>query len=196
MIVYLHGFNSGGNAQKAQWLRDALAPVPVFAPTYTAHRTREALRQLRKFIRRLRRENPQDRKLLLIGSSLGGFWAQYLAPEFNAGMVLINPSREPDVSLRRAIGRARNEATGGETVLTEADVAALGRYRVAPCNSAVPTLVLLDAGDELLDSHATERAFRGCGETRLFPGGNHRFAHLPESLPAIQALYAALDAAT
>ncbi len=196
MIVYLHGFNSGGNAQKAAWLRRALAPVPVFAPTYPAHRAGEALRQLRKFIRRLRRENPQDRKLLLIGSSLGGFWAQYLAPEFNAGIVLINPSREPDVSLRRAVGRARNEATGGETVLTETDVTALGRYRVQPCNGAVPTLVLLDAEDELLDSHASAEAFRGCGQTLLFPGGNHRFAHLPESLPAILSLYAALGSST
>lgn len=196
MIVYLHGFNSGGNAQKAQWLRRALAPVPVFAPTYPAHRAHEALRQLRKFIRRLRRENPHDRKLLLIGSSLGGFWAQYLAPEFNAGIVLINPSREPDVTLRRALGTTRNEVTGAETRLGEADLAALARYRRVPGQPPLPTLVLLDADDELLDAHATAAAFRGCGQTLLFPGGHHRFAHLPESLQAIQALYASLDSST
>ena len=90
MIVYLHGFNSGGQSHKAAWLREHLAPAPVFAPSYPAHRAREALRVLRKFIRRLRRENPRSRKLMLIGSSLGGFWAQYLAPEFDARMVLIN----------------------------------------------------------------------------------------------------------
>ena len=73
MIIYLHGFNSGGQSQKAAWLRAQLAPVPVFAPTYPAHHAREALRVLRKFIRRLRRENPHSRTLMLIGSSLGGF---------------------------------------------------------------------------------------------------------------------------
>ena len=192
MIVFLHGFNSGGNGQKARWLRQALAPVPVFTPTYTPHRADAALAQLRKFIRRLRRENPQDRKLLLIGSSLGGFWAHYLAPEFRAGIVLINPSREPDVSLRRALGVTQNEVTGGETRLGEEDLAALARYRRVPGQPSLPTLVLLDEADELLDARATADAFKGCGQTLLFPGGHHRFAHLPESLPAIQALYNSL----
>ena len=135
MIIYLHGFNSGGSAQKAGWLRRHCAPLVVFAPTYQPHRAHEAARELRKFIARLRRENPQDPKLMLIGSSLGGFWAQVLAREFGAAIVLINPSVRPDESLARHIGRYPNPATGGETVLTPADLAALRGYRV---ESSVP----------------------------------------------------------
>jgi len=189
MIIYLHGFNSGGASQKAAWLREHLAPIFVFAPTYSPHRAHDAERELRKFIYRLRRENPQDPKLMLIGSSLGGFWAQYLAPEFAASLVLINPSLWPDESLAGHTGRYRNEATGGETVLTAEDVAALHTYRVEPCRPDVPTLVLLDAGDEILDAHRTKAAYRGCGQTLLYPGGNHRFDHLPQALPVIKALY-------
>ena len=189
MIIYLHGFNSGGASQKAIWLREHLAPIVVFAPTYTPHRAREAVRELRKFIARLQRENPRDSKLMLMGSSLGGFWAQYLAPEFGATLVLINPSLRPDESLAAHSGHYRNEATGGETILTVDDVVALREYRVEPCNSRVPTLVLLDAGDEILDSHQTKTAYRGCGQTLLYPGGSHRFDHLPQALPAILALY-------
>jgi hypothetical protein len=190
MIVYLHGFNSGGQSQKAAWLRAQLAPVPVFAPDYPAHRAREALRVLRKFIRRLRRENLRDRTLMLIGSSLGGFWAPRLAPEFGARIVLINPSVRPDETLARHTGRYRNAATGGETVLTADDVRALKAQRVEPCNPAVPTLVLLDANDEVLDYRLAEAAFRGCGRTIVYPGGSHRFEHLAEALPEIRALYA------
>jgi len=190
MIIYLHGFNSGGQSQKAAWLRAKLAPVPVFAPDYPAHRANEALRVLRKFIRRLRRENPHTRKLMLIGSSLGGFWAQRLAPEFGACMVLINPSMRPNETLARHTGRHRNEATGGETVLTAQDVLALKAHRVEPCNPKVPTLVLLDAQDEVLDYRLAEAAFRGCGRTIVFLGGSHRFEHLPEALSEIRALYA------
>jgi len=189
MIIYLHGFNSGGGSHKAAWLREQLAPIVVFAPTYTPHRAHEAVRELRKFISRLRRENPRDPKLMLIGSSLGGFWAQYLAPEFGAALVLINPSLRPDESLAGHVGRYRNEATGGETILTGADVAALREYRIEPCNSRVPTLVLLDDGDDILDSRQTKAAYRGCGQTLLYPGGSHRFDHLPQALPAILALY-------
>jgi predicted esterase YcpF (UPF0227 family) len=191
MIIYLHGFNSGGQSQKAAWLRAQLAPVPVFAPDYPAHRANEALRVLRKFIRRLRRENPHTRKLMLIGSSLGGFWAQRLAPEFDACMVLINPSMRPDETLARHTGRHRNEATGGETVLTAQDVLALKSHRVEPCNPKVPTLLLLDADDEVLDYRLAEAALRGCGKTIVYPDGSHRFEHLSEALPEIRALYAA-----
>lgn len=189
MIIYLHGFNSGGQSQKAAWLRAQLAPIVVFAPTYAPHRGRDAARDLRKFIARLRRENPNDPKLMLIGSSLGGFWAQVLAPEFGASMVLINPSVQPDETLARHVGRYRNEATGGETVLTAIDVAELRHYRVEPCDPDVPTLVLLDSADEVLDFRVAEAAFRGCGRTRVFAGGSHRFEHLPEALPEILALY-------
>jgi len=190
MVIYLHGFNSGGRSQKAAWLREHLAPAMVLAPTYAPHRAREAIRTLRKFIARLRRENPHDPKLVLVGSSLGGFWAQVLAPEFGASIVLINPSLRPDETLARHVGRFRNDATGGETVLTADDVASLRAFRVEPCNSTVPTLVLLDTGDEVLDYRVAEAAFRGCGQTLVWPGGDHRFAHLPEALPAIRALLA------
>lgn len=191
MIIYLHGFNSGGQSHKAAWLRAQLAPVPVFAPTYPAHRAQEALRVLRKFIRRLRRENSHDRKLMLIGSSLGGFWAQRLAPEFGACIVLINPSMRPDETLARHTGRYRNEATGEETVLNAQDVQSLKTHRVEPCNPKVQTLLLLDAEDEVLDYRVAETALRGCGKTIVYPGGSHRFEHLTEALPEIRALYAA-----
>jgi uncharacterized protein len=189
MIIYLHGFNSGGQSQKAAWLRAHLAPILVFAPGYEPHHGHEAARDLRKFIARLQRENPQNPKLMLIGSSLGGFWAQYLAPEFNARIVLINPSMQPDETLARHVGSCRNEATGGETVLTAEDVRALRDYRVEPCDPKVPTLVLLDAGDEVLDYRVAEGAFHGCGQTRVYPGGSHRFDHLREALPEILRLY-------
>lgn len=191
MIVYLHGFNSGGRSHKARWLREHLAPARVFAPDYPAHRATQALRSLRKFIRRLRRENPQSRKLMLIGSSLGGFWAQYLAPEFGACLVLINPSIRPDDTLDQHAGQYHNEATGEETVLTEQDVRALRKYRVEPCNPKVPTLVLLDEQDEVLDARIAAAALRGCGKIIMYPGGSHRFEHLAEALPDIRTLYTA-----
>ena len=136
MIIYLHGFNSGGQSQKAAWLR-----------------------------------------------------AQ-LAPEFGACIVLINPSMRPDETLARHTGCYRNEATGGETVLTAQDVLALQAHRVEPCNPQVPTLLLLDADDEVLDYRIAEAALRGCGKTLVYPGGSHRFEHLAEALPEIRALYA------
>src|SRR6185436_14524309 len=80
VLVYLHGFNSGGGSVKARWLREHLPEINVLSPTYPAHDADKAPAALREYFAELRRRYPRDRKLLLVGSSMGGFWARYLAP--------------------------------------------------------------------------------------------------------------------
>lgn len=184
----MHGFNSGGASQKARWLRENLAPIPVLAPTYPAHRAHDAVAFLRKWIADARTKLGGDR-LLLVGSSLGGFWAQFLAPELGAGLVLINPAMRPQEDLLEAVGDNVNEATGERYVLTEADVLAFRDYALPRCDPSVPTLLLLDEQDEVLDHRVARDFYQSCGETLAFPGGSHRFDHLPEALPAMLGLY-------
>lgn len=189
MLIYLHGLNSAGSSAKAAWLREHLPDVTVLSPTYAAHNATTAPAALRAFITQARAAHPGDSRLLLVGSSLGGFWAQYLAPPLGAGMVLINPALRPDESLLRFCGPQRNEVTNERYELTPEQVRAMARYRLARCNPHVPTLVLLDAADEVIDYRIAEDFYRGCGTTFVYPGGSHRFEHLPEALPAIRRLY-------
>lgn len=192
MIVYLHGFNSSGGSAKAAWLRQHLPDITVLSPTYPAHVADEAPGVLRAYFARLHREHPENGKLLLVGSSMGGFWARYLAPELGAGMVLINPAMHPEASLLKAVGMNRNLATGEEYVLTDAQVRALGRYGVVKCNTQVPTLVLLDVADEVIDYRDAEAFYRDCGRVIVYPGGSHQFDHLPDALLHIVRLYESL----
>ncbi len=195
MIVYLHGFNSGGASQKARWLREHLAPIPVLAPDYPAHRAESAAPYLLAWIADARDAQRADR-LLLIGSSLGGFWAQHLAPLLQAGMVLINPAVRPHHDLLPAVGENVNEATGKRYVLTTTEVERLGDYALAQCNPGVPTLLLLDENDEVLDYRVARDLYLTCGETLIFADGSHRFDHLPEALPVIRRLYESLAPAS
>jgi predicted esterase YcpF (UPF0227 family) len=192
VVVYLHGLNSAGSSAKATWLREHLPDVTVLSPTYAVHDGAAAPTVLRQFITNARTAHSGDSRLLLVGSSLGGFWAQYLAPQFGAGMVLINPALRPDESLARFCGPQRNDATGEEYVLTPEHVQAMARCRLSRCDPCVPTLVLLDAADEVIDCRIAESFYRGCGTTIVYAGGSHRFDHLPEALPAIRRLYDAL----
>jgi len=185
MIVYLHGFNSSGGSAKAAWLRRQLSHIDVLSPTYPAHVADEAPAFLRKYFADLRRNHPSDKKLLLVGSSMGGFWARYLAPELGAGMALINPSLHPEIGLLKVVGINRNLGTGEEYELTEAQV-------LAACNRRVPTLVLLDEADEVIDYREAEAFYRECGRVVVYPGGSHQFDHLAEALPEILALYDSL----
>lgn len=189
MIVYLHGFNSGGASAKATWLRQHLPDITVLSPTYPAHIADAAPVFLREYFTRVRGEHPRDNRLLLVGSSMGGFWARYLAPELHAGMVLINPAMTPETTLLRVVGLNRNDATGEEFVLTETQVKAFGRYQVTMCDPRVPTLVLLDEADEVLAYREAEAFYRDCARVIVYPGGSHRFDHMEEALEEIRALY-------
>lgn len=189
MIVYLHGLNSGGSSAKATWLRAQLAPLPVLSPGYPAHRAHAAMAQLRAVLAPLRAAHD---RLLLVGSSLGGFYAPRLAAEFNAGMVLINPAVNAHLGLRRYLGPQVNEASGERYTLTEADVDAFASYATTACDPRTPTLVLIDEADEVIDVAAARALYRVCGRTIIYPGGSHRFEHLPDALPEIRALYASL----
>jgi uncharacterized protein len=189
MYIYLHGFNSGGTSSKASQLRSMLAPVPVLSPTYPAHKATRAVSFLRDYISAAKREQTHATPLVLIGSSLGGFYAQTLAREFAARIVLINPSIAPDETLLRCVGLNHNQATGEDYPLTADDVRALKAFRAPACDPQIQTLLLLDAGDELLDYRIAEAWYRGCGKTIVYAEGNHRFEHLAEAQEEIQRLH-------
>jgi predicted esterase YcpF (UPF0227 family) len=189
VIIYFHGLNGSGASAKAAWLRERFAPLPLLAPTYPAHEADKAVAQLRDFLRASRAGNPEDTRLMLVGSSLGGLYAAHLAPEFGAGIVLINPSIKPDETLRRYAGPQHNELTGEDYVLTEKMLRDLSHLRPVRCRTDVPTLLLLDAADEVLDYRIAEAFYRGCGRTLLYPGGSHRFDHLETALPEIRRFH-------
>jgi hypothetical protein len=190
MYLYLHGLNSSGDSAKAHWLRAQLAPVPVLAPTYPAHRADASVGQLRAFIAEVLATHP-GQPLVLVGSSMGGFYAQFLAPGCGARVVLVNPAIFPDEGLMDHLGPQINEATGERYELTAEGVRAMARYRLEDCHGTAPTLLLLDEADEVIDYRIARDFYQGCATAtlRVFPGGGHRFDHLPEALADIVKLH-------
>lgn len=186
MIIYLHGFNSTGNSAKGQYLKEHLPDIPVLTPT-CHHAPEQAI----AFLEQLIRENLlQNQPLMLIGSSLGGYYAQYLAHQFNLKAVLINPALMPLETLHDYLGVNTNFYTGETYTLTEAHLDTLLALDVPdPCAEPVPTLLLLDKNDEVLDYRIAVNRYQHCAEVIIFEGGDHQFQHMPEALPRIMALY-------
>lgn len=180
-IIYVHGFNSGGNTEKVRILRTQFDDV--VAPDLP-HTPGAAIALLADLI-----EASADDNIVLVGSSLGGFYAHYLSKEYGLKCVLINPSINPVETLKRHIGHHTNYVTGVEYDFTEADVYQTAKFYVDPADDPVmPTLVCLDMGDELLDSAATAEAFKATAKVITFDGGNHRFTHMDDILPEIAKL--------
>lgn len=187
MIIYLHGFNSTGNSAKGQLLKDHLPEIPVLTPTYH-HDPETAIASLEQLVRQ---NLQQNQPLMLIGSSLGGYHAQYLAHRFNLKVVLINPALMPLATLQDYLGENTNFYTGETYTLTQAHLDALQALDVPdPCAEPVPTLLLLDKNDEVLDYRIAATRYQHCAEVVIFNGGDHQFQHMTEALPRIRAFYA------
>ncbi len=187
MILYLHGLNSAGTAGKAVTLRKSLAPIPITSPTYPAHRPKQAVAELSQLIQRL---ISKDSKLVIIGSSMGGFYGQYLARQFPvARLILINPALKPWELLHRREGEQQNFVTGERYILTKEDIQQTRDYAIKTVNDHVPTTLFLDKGDETIDYQVAANMYRNTGELIIFEGGDHRFQHMKELITYIQAHY-------
>jgi hypothetical protein len=176
-IVYLHGFASAGaGSAKAEALKEIFHDQLVLAPNLP-DRPSETVPFLADYLGKL--EGP----VMLVGSSMGGWYASCFGGRFQWPVALINPLvelAEPELFL----GEHENYYTGNRFTLDEADLAALAVLQPLP--GASPTLVLLDMNDEVLDAEKAIAAYKGRGIVVAWPGGNHRFAHMHEAAPLLR----------
>jgi predicted esterase YcpF (UPF0227 family) len=185
MYIYLHGFNSSGASAKGRFFSQSLAPHVVHTPSYPPEPD-AAIAYLRHTIDSLLIDARDAVAPILIGSSLGGFYAQYLARQFELAAVLINPALQPALTLKPYLGWQTNFYSGERYFFGEDELAQLSRYDIAdPCVAPRPTLVLLDAGDEIIDYRYAEQRYQGCAQVMVFAGGNHQFQHVDEAAHAI-----------
>ena len=90
LILYIHGWNSYAGARKALLLQDMLknnSDFEVASITLDSH-PRHAINQLEKIIEK----EIKTRKVNLIGSSLGGYYATFLSEKYDLKAAMINPA--------------------------------------------------------------------------------------------------------
>jgi len=125
----------------------------------------------------------KDPELTFVGTSLGGFYAQFLAYTYGAKAIAINPAVVPSNTLTQYVGKNKNFSTGKEFDFT-LDMAR--KYSAMDINPGlVPTLVLLDMGDDVIDAAETVKHFAGKASIKTYEGGSHRFDHLVSATPCI-----------
>ena len=173
-ILYLHGFCSSpeswkakvlGEAMRARGLADrffcpALSPVP-----------NEAIAQAEAMI------EARDDELTLVGSSLGGYYATWLAEKFDLRAVLVNPAVVAPISLEKYLGTQANLYTHEPFEFTLEHVAQLRALEV-PRITPSRYLLMVETGDEVLDYREAVARYAGCRQ-HVFPGGDHSFTRFP-----------------
>ncbi|AAZ98527.1 esterase [Thiobacillus denitrificans ATCC 25259] len=172
MIAYLHGFNSSPASGKARLLGEHMASLGREADYYCPalpNSPREAV----AFVEAdLAQRHPQS--ITLVGSSLGGFYATYLAERHGWKAVLVNPAVHAHLLLRDALGPQENWHTGETWELTEAHLAELAALDVPAISRPERYLLLAQTGDEVLDYREAVAYYAGARQI-VETGGDHGF---------------------
>ena len=180
-IVYLHGFRSSPQSFKARMIAARLAELGL-AERFVCPQLPPSPAAALALVEERIAPGPDD---VLVGSSLGGFYATCLVERGSCRAVLLNPAVHPARDLRGYVG-PQTMYHGGEPFVFEAryidELAAM-----APRGISDPGRYFLIAakGDELLDWREMVAAYPGV-RTRLVEGSDHGLSdfatHLPEVL--------------
>lgn len=101
MILYLHGFRSSPLSFKARLIGDRMAALGQ-AGKYQCPQLPASPQQAVALAEELMAANPAD--VTLVGSSLGGYYATWLAEKFGCRAVLLNPAVTPPRDLEKYVG--------------------------------------------------------------------------------------------
>lgn len=179
LILYLHGFCSSPASWKSRLLGEEMARRGLaghFACPQLSPVPDEAVACADALI------EEADGRVLLVGSSLGGHYANHLAERHDLRAVLINPAVIDRLDLDLFVGDHVNFHSGEAFTFSEAHAAQL-KVQVRPPAPARYWL-LAETGDEVLDVRQAEAFYAGCRQT-ILPGGDHSFTKFPDFVSQI-----------
>ena len=171
MILVIHGFGSAGKGGKAMLFRDYFKSKgqPCIAPSlsYIPDLAMDTLEQLI--------ESYDD--VMLVGSSLGGYYAIYLAEKYGLKAVLINPAVDSSKTLKRRVaemnGKAINYHDNSRFTWNMNHVKMLEKYTVDEVKNG-KYFLLLQTGDDVLDYNEAVAKLPNA-KTIIEEGGTHPF---------------------
>jgi predicted esterase YcpF (UPF0227 family) len=185
-LLYLHGFRSSPQSAKAQLLGGAIAQLqgqghnltwlcPQLPPSPA-----DTLAELKALTLDWPRED-----MVVIGSSLGGFYATVLAEELGCRALLINPAVAPARDLARYIGEQTSFHNPGDRFFFRPEFIAEFEAMIPyPITRRERYHVLVAEGDEVLDWREMVAHYLGTQLTVL-PGNDHALSDFATRLPTV-----------
>ena len=180
-LIYIHGFNSSPASFKARVLQAALAER-VSGATFLAPALPPSPAAATRLLDALVLAHPQA---ILVGSSLGGYYAGWLAERHAMRAVLVNPAVRPYELLHGHVGMQTNLYTGEHYEFAAAHVEelrALEQDRVTPARY----LLMVETGDEVLDYRQAVARYTGA-QQYVIEGGDHGFGDFADHLEVVFA---------
>jgi len=179
MILYIHGFGSSAFSIKAKLLKKYFGDTNIFIPSlpYIPNLAIDTLEQIIKIFPNIQ----------IIGSSLGGYYANYLANKYNLKAVLINPAMNPDVTLKKAVPLGISYYDNSRHDFHQSYLDELRYFKVDKPNLK-NIYLFVQGGDEVLNPNDSLNYFKG-GNILFEKGGNHGFKNFETKLEIIQKFF-------
>lgn len=184
-LLYLHGFRSSPQSAKARqvaarvhgrhpgvhWWCPQLPPSP-----------REAMAMVFKGIAHW----PRD-QMAVVGSSLGGFYATYIAEQCGCRAVLLNPAVDPARDLARHIGEQTTWQNPKDRFFFRAGyVDELRALHAGTITRAQRYFAVIAKGDEVLDWREMTGRYPGA-RIKLLEGGDHALSDFDQHIDDVLA---------
>lgn len=152
-IIYLHGFNSDGNGSTATKLKEVYGKL-LLTPSYDYANPDKAYKTINKFLI----ENATI-NTVLVGTSLGGFWANKFAQKFGLPVVLVNPALNPAETTKQFIGENKNFSTGKVVYYTKENAEVYKKY-MDKINPETKRTTILSINDKIINYKFAEKILK------------------------------------
>lgn len=208
-IIYIHGLDSDANSTKGMVLEHY---CQQYHPDINVVRLDfnktpdQVFSQILSFIAGLKHnDNIEDEQFessntVLVGSSLGGYFSTLISNYTGCPALLLNPSTQPHVTLKRFANDLALEndvkeeglrskiihSTAGGWHISQADLQWFEEHQLLTVNYPNKVSVLIKEGDELLNPELSKIFYQEQGAmVTLQAGGDHRFSDFGEQLPKV-----------
>lgn len=182
MILYLHGFRSSPSSLKSRLLAARLAelglselwrcPMLPVSPFEAVELAQAAV--------------AGAREVTVIGSSLGGYFATWLAEKHGWRAVLLNPAVLPQRDLSAYLGEQPLWHGGGSIVVTPRHIDELRMLAVPSVTRPERYYLIATTGDEVLDYREMLAHYPGV-RTKLIEGSDHGISEFAEYVDDVLA---------
>jgi len=184
-LLYLHGFRSSPDSIKARLVRARVArdfPRVTLACPALPVSPRAAMEEVDDLIASWPRAH-----MAVVGSSLGGYYATWIAERTGCRAVVLNPAVQAARDLATQVGTHPAWHDPGQTIdFLATHVQELRNYAVPAITRPERYYALIAHGDEVLDWREMSAHYAGTAG-RLLPGSDHAITEFPEYLDEVLA---------
>ena len=170
MILYLHGFKSSPQSTKARLIGETLAAAGR-TDDYACPQLPASPAAAIALALSIAREVPAA-QLTLIGSSLGGYYATWIAEQLGCRAVLLNPAVQPPRELAHFVGISNAYHSAVPFEFKHAYIDELRALAVPAITRPERYFLLAATGDEVLDWREMQAHYQGARQ-HIIDGSDH-----------------------